>query len=105
MALKAIMQDMINTVIVEESLRICHTLERGLQIDMKREGSVITVLLSRGDTYPSQLEYDIVIGYLPKDWACHGYEQVETSNKYWLKAKVHVPLEVKFGRPIYRFEK
>ena len=105
MALKAIMQDMINTVIEKDSLRITHTLSRGLQIDMKREGSVISVLLSRGDTYPSQLEYDIVMGYFPDEWAYHGYEQVDISNRYWLKSKVHIPLEVKFGEPIYKFEK
>lgn len=105
MKLESVIRDMTNVVIEQPSHRISHTLERGLQIDMKREGSVISAVISRGDTYPSQLEYDIVMGYFPDDWSCLGYEKVEQSNRYWLRAKVHIPLEVELGKPFYKLPK
>ena len=105
MSLKAIMRDMINTVIEKPSYHISHSLQRGLQIDMKREDSVISALLSRSDTYPSQLEYDIVMSFFPEDWRYPGYEKLEQSDRYWLKTLVEVPKEVEFGKPIFKFKK
>lgn len=99
--LKVVVEDMIEVIIERNHHHISTTLSRGLQIDMKRDDDLFTLLLSREKMYPSALEWDIVTRFIPRIFIQdqEELEELEQSNRHWLRAKYRIPnAEVKVGK-------